>query len=139
MKKIVVLAASNNNNMKLAESFVSEIKAQKADATLVDLTALNLPLYSNASEKEGVPDGVKEQADLLAGCDGFVAVAPEYNGSLPPTLNNFIAWVSRSGDDWRASFNGKRVAIGTHSGGGGSSRFNGHENAAFLCRGECSW
>jgi chromate reductase len=50
----------------------------------------------------------------------LVFCAPEYNGSMPPIVNNAIAWVSRSGsEDWRAAFNGKPAVVATHSGGGG--------------------
>ena len=45
--------------------------------------------------------------------------APEYNGSIPPVLNNAIAWLSVLDDDFRSLFNGRPIAIGTHSGGGG--------------------
>ena len=45
--------------------------------------------------------------------------APEYNGSIPPCLSNAIAWLSVQGDDFRGLFNGRPVAIATHSGGGG--------------------
>jgi len=38
---------------------------------------------------------------------------------MPPVLNNAIAWVSRIGDDFRAIFNQKFVALASHSGGGG--------------------
>jgi len=45
--------------------------------------------------------------------------APEYNGSIPPILTNFIAWLSISGDDFRKLFNGQPIAITTFSGGPG--------------------
>ena len=41
--------------------------------------------------------------------------APEYNGSIPPILSNFIAWLSMSGDDFRNLFNGQPIAIATFS------------------------
>ena len=49
----------------------------------------------------------------------FAFVAPEYNGSIPPTLSNAIAWLSVGTEDFRELFNGKGAAIATHSGGGG--------------------
>ena len=48
-----------------------------------------------------------------------VICAPEYNGSIPPVLTSAIAWLSVQGDDFRALFNGRPIAIATHSGGGG--------------------
>ena len=44
---------------------------------------------------------------------------PEYNGSIPPVLTSAIAWLSVQGDDFRTLFNGRPVAMATHSGGGG--------------------
>jgi len=44
-----------------------------------------------------------------------VICAPEYNGSIPPILSNFIAWLSISGDDFRNLFNGQQIAIETFS------------------------
>ena len=39
---------------------------------------------------------------------------------MPPVVTNFIAWISRSGDqNWRASFNGKPAALASFSGSGG--------------------
>jgi chromate reductase, NAD(P)H dehydrogenase (quinone) len=57
----------------------------------------------------------------ISDVDGFVVLAPEYNGSIPPVLNNAIAWLSVSTSDWREAFNGKPVALGTFSGGPGAS------------------
>ena len=50
--------------------------------------------------------------------DAFVVISPEYNGCIPPTLNNFIAWVSVAADDFRACFGGKAAAIMSFSGTG---------------------
>jgi NAD(P)H-dependent FMN reductase len=55
----------------------------------------------------------------LAAAARWVICAPEYNGSIPPVLTSAFAWLSVQGDDFRALFNGRPVAIATHSGGGG--------------------
>ena len=52
---------------------------------------------------------------------GLIICAPEYNGSIPPILNNAIAWVSTSTDYWRDAFNDKVALIGTASGGSGTN------------------
>ena len=49
----------------------------------------------------------------------WVICAPEYNGSIPPSLTNAIAWLSVQGDDFRSLFNGRPIAMATFSGGGG--------------------
>jgi NAD(P)H-dependent FMN reductase len=56
---------------------------------------------------------------LLSTTPRWVICAPEYNGSIPPCLSNAIAWLSVQGDDFRGLFNGRPIAIATHSGGGG--------------------
>lgn len=120
MKKVLILAGSNGNNLKLANEFAKEIKAQGSDAEVVDLIKAQLPLYSSEAEKEGIPQEAIDLSLSMQKSSGLVFVAPEYNGGLPPVLTNMIAWVSRSGDEnWREAFNGKTTAIGTHSGGGG--------------------
>jgi chromate reductase len=48
-----------------------------------------------------------------------VICAPEYNGSIPPSLTSAIAWLSVQGDDFRTLFNGRPIAMATFSGGGG--------------------
>lgn len=121
MSKILVISASNNNNLKLANEFKNEIIEQGQDADVLDLVDLDLPLYSSKSEEAGgIPSSLKEIVDKLNNTSKLVFVTPEYNGGIAPTLNNFIAWVSRAGGkDWRVTLNDKTAAIATFSGGGG--------------------
>ena len=118
--KISILAASNNKNLKLAHKF-QEIAQQIGQITrLIDLVEQELPLFSPKEQTiNGIPNKVKELANLLIDSDAMIFVAPEYNGGIPPVLTNAIAWLSVSGDDWRACFNGKSAMIATYSGGGG--------------------
>ena len=86
----------------------------------VSLNAYDFPVYTVAREKATpVLDGLSELIAVLEGGDAWFVFAPEYNGSYPPVLNNAIAWLSREGDDFRRLFRDRRVALGTHSGGGG--------------------
>ena len=48
---------------------------------------------------------------------GFVL--PEYNGGMPSSLNNTVAWMSIFWNDFREVFNSRKVGLATHSGGGG--------------------
>lgn len=116
---IVIIAASNNKNLELAHK-LSEIAQQLGETTqIIDLVEEELPLYTPKNEKNGIPDKAKQLAQTLINSEKMIFVAPEYNGGIPPTLNNMLAWLSVSGDDWRACFNGKSAAIATYSGGGG--------------------
>ena len=43
---LIVLAASNGENLKLAERCVNAAHQRQAQAELIDLTSLSLPLYT---------------------------------------------------------------------------------------------
>lgn len=117
---ILILVSSQKKNMELALLFKQYLQSVGSDSDLVDLVALDLPLYSSRVENDNPPKIVIELAKKMEKAKALIFVAPEYNGSLPPVLNNSISWISRVGVDWRESFNGKPALIATHSGGGGS-------------------
>lgn len=120
MKNIGILVVSINKNMELALSIQNVISELDTKSEVINLVALDLPMYTSIIEDEkGIPPEVTQLAKKLQIFDALIIVSPEYNGSMPPVLNNAIAWVSRVGDDFRAIFNQKFVAIASHSGGGG--------------------
>lgn len=123
MKKIQLIVASTQQNLVLAGNFQQVLAQQGAQVNLINLVALNLPMYTADQEtRGGIPGPVLELLPQLQGADGIVWLTPEYNGGLPPVLNNFIAWISRSGgEDWRRVFNGKKAVLATHSGSNGTS------------------
>lgn len=116
---VLVLAASNGENLKLAERFADEARKLGSNAEVLDLTLLDLPLYRPKAEKNGNPADLARLQERLMAAPHWVICAPEYNGSIPPCLSNAIAWLSVQGDDFRGLFNGRPIAIATHSGGGG--------------------
>ena len=116
---LLVIAASNGENLKLAERFAATARAQGHSAAVVDLTALELPLFTPRAMAAGTPAALAQLQEQLQAAPRWVICAPEYNGSIPPVLTSAIAWLSVQGDDFRALFNGRPVAIATHSGGGG--------------------
>lgn len=79
---------------------------------------------SYKEEHEGTPKEILQLCEIMQLCSGYLIVSPEYNYSIPPVLTNVIAWISRSGDDFRKYFNGKTVQLATHSGGGGNDVIN---------------
>lgn len=119
--KICIVTASEGKNLELAKKFKEAFEARGLEINLLDLVALDLPQYTSRNEKifdvQGLVGPFKEKLNT----DGFVFVAPEYNGSTPPSFPNFFAWVSRSTKNWRETFNGKPAVIATHSAGGGQS------------------
>ena len=48
---VLVLAASNGENLKLAERFADEARKLGSSAEVLDLTLLDLPLYRPKAEK----------------------------------------------------------------------------------------
>ena len=116
---LIVLTASNGENLKLAERFVQAATAQKVSAKLIDLTQLDLPLFTPRVQAAGAGQGLKDLHDQLHQTPRWVICAPEYNGSIPPSLTNAIAWLSVADEDFRALFNGRPIAMATFSGSGG--------------------
>jgi len=116
---LLVITASNGENLKLAVRFAAAAKAQGQSAAVLDLTAVDLPLFTPRAMAAGTPVALAGLEAQLQGASRWVICAPEYNGSIPPVLTNAIAWLSVQGDDFRALFNGRPIGIATHSGGGG--------------------
>lgn len=120
MTKILIVTASEVKNFELALKFQEQLKTIGQPAEILKLVEMDLPLYSSINES-------KYEGKVLLGkwydeihqAKGFVFLAPEYNGGLPPVFTNFLAWVSRTSKEWRECFNGKSAAIATFSGGGG--------------------
>ena len=88
---LIVLTASNGENLKLAERFVQAAAAQNASAELIDLTQLDLPLFTPRVKAAGPGPDLAGLHDQLHRAPRWVICAPEYNGSIPPSLTNAIA------------------------------------------------
>ena len=116
---VLVIAASNGHNLQLAERFAAAARQQGQSAAVLDLTTINLPLFTPRAQAVGTPPGVAALEAPLAAAPRWVICSPEYNGSIPPVLTSAIAWLSVRGSDFRALFNCRPVVIATHSGGGG--------------------
>ena len=116
---LLVIAASNGENLKLAHRFASQASALGQTAEVLDLTTVDLPLFTPRRQQQASPEAVAPLEQQLMASPRWVICAPEYNGSIPPSLTNAIAWLSVQGNDFRALFNGRPVAMATFSGGGG--------------------
>lgn len=116
----LIISATRNYNLNLADRLTQAAKELDMTVKTICLEDYELPVYTPTLEKKGVPDNAKTLTDLFCEAHSLTICAPEYNGSIPPIVNNAIAWISRSGDeDWRKAFNGKPAVVATHSGGGG--------------------
>jgi len=116
---LLVIAASNGANLQLAERFAAAASARGLSAAVLDLTSLDLPLFTPRTRDAGTPPALAGLQAQLVAAPRWVICTPEYNGSIPPVLTSAIAWLSVQGDDFRALFNGRPVVIATHSGSGG--------------------
>ena len=121
MADLLVLAARTGENLKLAERFAATARSQGRSAEVLDLTAVDLPLFTPRAQEKGTPAALAALQQKLMDTPRWVICAPEYNGSIPPVLTSAIAWLSVQGSDFRALFNGRPVVIATHSGGGGTT------------------
>ena len=120
-KRLLVITASNGENLKLAERFLVEGKKLNYSCELLDLTQSehDLPIFNprhNSIDK--APANLESINLQMESHSHWVICAPEYNGSIPPVLTNAIAWLSVQGKDFRSLFNGRPVAIASFSGGG---------------------
>ena len=117
-KDLIIITASCGKNLELSEKFLEKSKELKINSEILDLTTLNIPLFNpRIHTKDHIPVELMTIKNKLFSIEKWIICAPEYNGSIPPILSNFIAWLSISGDDFRLLFNGQPIAIATFSGG----------------------
>lgn len=122
---ILIFVASLNENMNLALKIQEQLKQLGEKSEIINLVELNLPMYDSLKEQnDGIPEEISSIIEKMNSAKAYVFVSPEYNFSLPPAHVNFIAWVSRVGDDFRKLFSMKKIQLATHSGGGGNDVVN---------------
>lgn len=121
MSDILIISATPRSNFKLAKEIIGILQKDFSQwsAKMVELESLGLPLYTPDEEKKGIPPQAKTLATSLSQAKVLIICAPEYNGGVPPVVNNAIAWISRTGDNWREAFLGKLTVVASHSGGEG--------------------
>ena len=122
MSDIVIIVASSGMNLELAKKFVEQAKSQSLQTELIELEKMDWPMYSSSKEQDGkMPKEIDQIIAQLKQADNWLIVSPEYNGSIPPSLTNMVAWISRHDENFREYFTGKTVALATHSGGTGQN------------------
>ena len=119
-KEIIIISASCGKNLELSQKFLEKSSEMKISSEILDLTTLDIPLFNpRIHSNENIPEKILKIKEKLFATEKWIICAPEFNGSIPPILTNFIAWLSISGDDFRDLFNGQPIAIATFSGGVG--------------------
>lgn len=97
--RILAMAGSSRSGAlsgRLRDAAASALAAAGATVDLIDLRALELPLYDGDGEaSHGVPDGARRLRDALMQADGVLLVTPEYNGFPTPLTLNAWDWLSR--------------------------------------------
>ena len=124
--KILVFAGSTRQhsfNRRLARQAAALASAAGAEATLLELGDLDIPLYNADLEARGTPADVLRLKQLLWEHPAWAICSPEYNGSYTALLKNTIDWASSpvAGDaTWRdgtLAFRGKVVGMLSASNG----------------------
>ena len=134
--KILVFAGStrqNSFNRRLARQAAQMATAAGAEAMLLELGDLDIPMYNADLEARGTPLDVLCLKQLLWEHPAWVVCSPEYNGSYTALLKNTIDWASSpvAGDatwsDGTLPFRGKVVGMLSASNGRlGGLRAQGH-------------
>lgn len=121
----LILVASLNENMKLAHTIEKSLETMGIQSQIINLVDLDITLYDSAKElNDGIPSKIVTLSEQMKNASGYIVVSPEYNYSIPPSLTNVIAWLSRSGENFRELFTLKYVQLATHSGSGGNDVCN---------------
>ena len=75
---LIVVAASNGENLKLAKRCVNAARQRQAQAELIDLTDLSLPLYTPRAQAVGAGADLISLQDRLHAAPRWMICAPEY-------------------------------------------------------------
>ena len=116
---LLIITASHQKNLVLAEKVAAAATAMGIDNRVLDLTSLEIPLYSSRQHEAGPGQDYQQLQSAMTAANALWVCAAEYNGGVPPTLGSALAWLSTECDDFREMFTGLPIALATHSGGGG--------------------
>lgn len=128
--RIPVLIGSvrrGRRSIRAARFAVDRLTRAGADATLLDLAELDLPVMEERLHmRDDPPPGLERFSETIASADAVVIVSPEYNGSMPGVLKNALDYIY--GEWFR-----KPVGIVTVSAGGfGGVQLHNHLQLLFL-------
>ena len=144
--KILIFAGSTRQqsfNRRLARVAAEMAQSSGAQATLLELGELDIPMYNADLEALGTPADVRRLKQLMWEHPAWIVCTPEYNGSYTALLKNTIDWASspvKGNPDWQdggKSFRGKVVGMLSASPGAlGGLRSQSHL-APLLINAEC--
>lgn len=120
MKQLLIFAGSTrqqSHNRKLAHATAALARDAGAKVTLLELSALDIPMYNADLEAQGTPADVVHLKEILFTHPAWIICSPEYNGSYTALLKNTIDWASspvNGHPDWQDGtkpFRGKVVGM----------------------------
>jgi chromate reductase len=120
MTRILILPGSARQgslNLRLARTAAACLLAAGAQPHVLDLRALDLPVYDGDLETSGgVPAGAATLVEQFAAHEAVIVVSPEYNAFPSPLLINAIDWATRL-PAHKAAMNGKPALLASASPG----------------------
>ena len=99
--KIAIISGSNradSGSRKVADYCYHYLTHEQGnEAQLLDMHELDLPMWSEDLWNSDSPQAQNwaEHKSVLAECDAYVVVAAEWNGTIPPSLQNIIMHLDR--------------------------------------------
>jgi len=114
--RIAVISGSlrkGSYNTQLARFVAKQAADDGATIDEISLAELDLPMFSEDLEKEGLPAGVLDLKARMSAADALLIASPEYNGSMSGALKNAIDWATRpcEGETALQCFRGKTGAL----------------------------
>ena len=101
-----------SHNGRLLAAAAEQAQVQGAEVSVLDLGALDLPLYNADLESAaGLPAGALRLKEAIRSHDALLIASPEYNGFFTPLLKNAIDWASRPQEGMPSPFAGKVAAL----------------------------
>lgn len=98
--KIAVVVGSNrpdSGSRKVANYIIPVVESHQCQIELFDMFEIDLPMWSADMWDSSSDQSRKWVAheSRLKECDGLVVLAPEWNGTVPPSLQNFVMHLNR--------------------------------------------
>jgi NAD(P)H-dependent FMN reductase len=113
--QITIISSSvreGRTSHRVALALKSAIKPLGHEAIIIDLKELSLPPFSERlAFMKDKPDKLVATSEILKKSNAIIFVTPEYNGSIPSSLKNFIDVFGK------AEFAGKPMGVATASNG----------------------
>lgn len=96
--KILIISASpraNSQSRRVADYLHLRAGVLGVETEMIDLHETVLPMYDDSEEVKNNPSWLGSK-DKIEEADGYVFVAPEWNGMAPPALKNLLLYVGQS-------------------------------------------